>query len=128
MSGGTTAARRVQPVDLYDLDTLDLVSVRGLLINGNCDQIFLERRRDLLTGFVTGGGRIAIMGHPLTDFLPASASGASCSTRAPRIWRSPPVNRTRCGRVSTAPTSVSGAGCPASTAAATARSCPTAPS
>lgn len=70
MSGGTTAARRVQPVDLYDLDTLDLVSVRGLLINGNCDQIFLERRRDLLTGFVTGGGRIAIMGHPLTDFLP----------------------------------------------------------
>ncbi|MGO4201982.1 hypothetical protein AB4Z09_09525 [Rhodococcus sp. TAF43] len=70
MSGGTTAARLVRPVDLYDLDTLDLAGVHGLLINGNCDQIFLERRRGVLTDFVTAGGRIAIMGHPLTDFLP----------------------------------------------------------
>jgi hypothetical protein len=70
MSGGTTAGERVRSVDLYDLDTLDLADVRGLLINGNCDQIFLERRHEILTDFVTGGGRIAVMGHPLTDFLP----------------------------------------------------------
>ncbi|MEO9330302.1 hypothetical protein [Gordonia aurantiaca] len=70
MSGGTDVSGRVTPVDLYTLDELDLGSVRGLLINGNCDQIFLERRRELLTDFVTSGGRVAIMGHPLTDFLP----------------------------------------------------------
>lgn len=70
MTGGTDAGERIRPVDLYNLDTLDLAAVRGLLINGNCDQIHLERRRDRLTEFVTVGGRIAIMGHPLTDFLP----------------------------------------------------------
>jgi len=70
MSGGTAAGKRVRPVDLYDLDRLALDGVRGLLVNGNCDQIFLERRRVLLTDFVTAGGRVAVMGHPLTDFLP----------------------------------------------------------
>ncbi|MFC0315677.1 hypothetical protein ACFQNE_11435 [Gordonia phosphorivorans] len=57
-------------LDLYDLPELDTNAVRGLIVNSACDQIFLERRRDLLTDFVTGGGRIAVMGHALTDFLP----------------------------------------------------------
>ncbi|GAB85710.1 hypothetical protein RVF83_23430 [Gordonia rubripertincta] len=70
MSGVTDVSAEVTPVDLYSLDEVDLTTVRGVLINGNCDQIFLERRRDLLTEFVTAGGRVAIMGHPLTRFLP----------------------------------------------------------
>lgn len=57
-------------VDLYDLPQLDTSALRGLIVNSGCDQIFLERRRDLLTDFVTGGGRVALMGHAMTDFLP----------------------------------------------------------
>ncbi|MDV6267347.1 hypothetical protein [Rhodococcus globerulus] len=70
MAGGTSDTDVVRNVDLYELDALDLTSVSGLIVNGNCDQIYLERRKDVLTDFVTAGGRIAIMGHPLTDFLP----------------------------------------------------------
>ncbi|OYD70924.1 hypothetical protein [Rhodococcus sp. OK302] len=70
MSGDTSNTALVRNVDLYELDTIDLSAVSGLIINGNCDQIYLERHRDVLTDFVTAGGRIAVMGHPLTDFLP----------------------------------------------------------
>lgn len=70
MAGGTSDTDVVRNVDLYELETLDVTSVSGLIVNGNCDQIYLERCKDVLTAFVTGGGRIAIMGHPLTDFLP----------------------------------------------------------
>lgn len=61
---------RVSSLDLYEFDNLDLASVRGLIISSDCDQIFLERRREQLTEFVRGGGRIAVMGHVVTDFLP----------------------------------------------------------
>ncbi|MEE2034196.1 hypothetical protein [Rhodococcus chondri] len=61
---------RVGRVDLYRLPLTDLTSVRGLIIGGGTDQIFLERHRELLTAFVTAGGRVAVMGHALTDFLP----------------------------------------------------------
>ena len=57
-------------VDVYHLPAVDLTSVQGLILGSSVDQIFLERNRDLLTGFVTRGGRIAVMGHALTDFLP----------------------------------------------------------
>ncbi|MFZ2177278.1 MAG: hypothetical protein WAW17_25255 [Rhodococcus sp. (in: high G+C Gram-positive bacteria)] len=61
---------RVDDVDLYHLDDVVMQNVRGMILGGNCDQIFLERRREPLTAFVTSGGRIAVMGHPLTHFLP----------------------------------------------------------
>ncbi|GAB2464008.1 hypothetical protein [Xylanimonas ulmi] len=60
----------VRTVDVYDLPALDLSSVRGLVINGNTDQVFLARHAGLLTDLVARGGRVAVMGHPVTDFLP----------------------------------------------------------
>lgn len=70
MAGGTDTTAIIADVDVYSLDSLNLSRVRGLIVNGNCDQIYLERRREILTDFVANGGRIAVMGHPLTDFLP----------------------------------------------------------
>ncbi|WP_051461489.1 hypothetical protein [Tomitella biformata] len=61
---------RLAQVDLYRLPATDLSEVRGLIISGGADQIFLERHKDLLAAFATAGGRIAVMGHALTDFLP----------------------------------------------------------
>lgn len=61
---------RIGRVDLYRLPAIDLSSVRGLIIGGGADQIFLERNRSLLTEFVTSGGRVAVMGHVLADILP----------------------------------------------------------
>lgn len=61
---------RMARVDIYRLPEIDLSAVRGLILGGGVDQIFLARNKDLLTDFVTSGGRIAVMGHALTDFLP----------------------------------------------------------
>ncbi|MGW0017056.1 hypothetical protein ACWDUD_01895 [Rhodococcus sp. NPDC003382] len=70
LAGEPGTGPRVGQVDVYNLPYVDLTTVRGLIIGGGVDQIFLERNRDLLTGFVTRGGRVAVMGHALTDFLP----------------------------------------------------------
>lgn len=69
-AGSPTGDPRLSQVDIYHLPDTDLTAVRGLIISGGADQIFLERNRDLLIEFVTSGGRIAVMGHVLTDFLP----------------------------------------------------------
>jgi hypothetical protein len=61
---------RLGEVDIYRLPATDLTGVRGLITAAGADQIFLERHRDLLTGFVRAGGRIAVMGHAVTAFLP----------------------------------------------------------
>lgn len=60
---------RLGKVDIYRLPAVDLTDVRGLIVGADADQIFLERNRELLDGFVTAGGRIAVMGHAVTDFL-----------------------------------------------------------
>lgn len=70
LEGGVHGDPRLGEVDLYRLPHTDLSSVRGLIIGGGSDQIFLERNKDLLTEFVTSGGRVAVMGHVLTEFLP----------------------------------------------------------
>lgn len=67
---GASDDPRLGTVDLYRLPDADLTAVRGLIIGGGVDQIFLQRHRDLLAAFAAAGGRIAVMGHPLTDFLP----------------------------------------------------------
>lgn len=69
-AGEPDAHPRVGYVDIYRLPTIDLGDVRGLVLGAGLDQIFLERHRELLTEFATRGGRIAVMGHALTDFLP----------------------------------------------------------
>ncbi|MCJ0907449.1 hypothetical protein [Rhodococcus sp. ARC_M6] len=60
---------RASYFDLYEFDDLDLSSVAGLVVTSDCDQIFLERKGDELTAFVRAGGRIAVMGHVVTEFL-----------------------------------------------------------
>lgn len=70
LEGGVHGDPRLGEVDLYRLPHTDLSSVRGLIIGGGSDQIFLERNKHLLTEFVTSGGRVAVMGHVLTEFLP----------------------------------------------------------
>ncbi|MDV3125041.1 hypothetical protein M1247_08990 [Mycobacterium sp. 21AC1] len=70
LAGATGSEPRLGEVDIYRLPATDLTAVRGLIIAAGADQIFLERNRDLLTGFVRAGGRIAVMGHAVTDFLP----------------------------------------------------------
>lgn len=68
--GGAPSDPRLGLLDLYRLPTTDLSGVRGLIIGGGADQIFLARHKDLLTAFAAAGGRLAVMGHALTDFLP----------------------------------------------------------
>ena len=84
MSGRPITSGLTSNVDIYSLDSLDLGSVRGVIINGNCDQIFLERKRDILIDFVTSGGRIAVMGHPLTDFLPGLGQWRKFESSGPK--------------------------------------------
>lgn len=69
-SGTPDSDSRLGEVDIYRLPATDLTGVRGLIIAAGADQVFLERNRDLLSGFVRAGGRIAAMGHAVTDFLP----------------------------------------------------------
>src|SRR5690606_3835829 len=69
-AGSRDADPRIGRVDLYRLPDTDLTAVRGLIVGGGADQIFLERNRNLLTDFVTSGGRVAVMGHVLADILP----------------------------------------------------------
>ncbi|MFZ2527505.1 MAG: hypothetical protein WAX14_07605 [Rhodococcus sp. (in: high G+C Gram-positive bacteria)] len=67
---GASAHPSSVDLDLYELSADHLAAARGLLIGGNADQVFLERHRDLLAGFAGTGGRIAVMGHAVTNFLP----------------------------------------------------------
>lgn len=60
---------RVRFLDLYEFDDVDLGGVGAIVISSDCDQIFLERRREQLTAFVRSGGRVAVMGHVVNDFL-----------------------------------------------------------
>jgi hypothetical protein len=69
-AGALDSDPRLGEVDIYRLPATDLTDVRALIISAGADQIFLERNRDLLAGFVLAGGRIAVMGHAVTDFLP----------------------------------------------------------
>ncbi|MDF1898611.1 hypothetical protein LTT02_05385 [Mycolicibacterium smegmatis] len=69
-AGAPGSDPRLGEVDIYRLPDTDLRDVRGLITCAGADQIFLERNRELLTGFVRAGGRVAVMGHPVTDFLP----------------------------------------------------------
>ncbi|WP_226864234.1 hypothetical protein [Mycolicibacterium baixiangningiae] len=69
-AGTPDADPRLGQVDIYRLPETDLTDVRGLIIGAGADQIFLERNRDLITEFARSGGRIAVMGHAVTDFLP----------------------------------------------------------
>ncbi|TSD48022.1 hypothetical protein FFI94_019110 [Rhodococcus sp. KBS0724] len=50
---------RVRYVDLYTFDDLDLSTIDALVVSSDCDQIFLERRRERLTAIASSGGRIA---------------------------------------------------------------------
>lgn len=114
----------VRTVDVYDLPALDLSSVRGLVINGNTDQVFLARHAGLLTDLVARGGRVAVMGHPVTDFLPGLGRWHRLDYTGPDDLEITPGDPHRCGRASTAPTCRSGAASPVSTHADTATGCP----
>lgn len=73
-----TAAHPVPPspaenssssIDLYSFTEEILDACRGLVINAGCDQIFLERHRDILSSWVRSGGRLLVNGHPLRRFV-----------------------------------------------------------
>lgn len=68
--GAFQAPPQMKAVDIYELVSLDLADVSGMLITGMCDQRYLGRCREQLEGFVRGGGRILFNGHVIEPFLP----------------------------------------------------------
>lgn len=64
-------------IDLYDLPSLDLSTMSGVLIGTGCDQVFLHSQQPLLDAFVHAGGRVVICGHVARPFL------SGLSTMAP---------------------------------------------
>lgn len=67
--GGGGPLAEVQYCDLYQLCTINLSAASGLMIAAGCDQKYLVSHSDLLTDWVSGGGRLLTNGHPMLSFV-----------------------------------------------------------
>jgi hypothetical protein len=63
----TSALNRA--IDVYDLDTVDLSDVRGIVVTAGCDQRYLASRRELLDAWVRDGGRLLANGLPVLPYV-----------------------------------------------------------
>lgn len=60
---------RVHTIDIYDLPNVDLSRYSGLICTMGCDQVFLNKHRDRITGWVRDGGTLLTSGHPMLPFV-----------------------------------------------------------
>lgn len=63
------AAAAPVPLDVYRLPETELAGVRGIILAGDVDQLFLAEQQPLLDGFVRAGGRVLVNGHVQRPFL-----------------------------------------------------------
>lgn len=70
-------------VDVYDLPEALTADVTGVYLTGDVDQEFLAEHRDLLTAFVTGGGRVLVNGHVQRVFLDGLTRWRKLDYRSP---------------------------------------------
>ncbi|MDP9419972.1 MAG: phosphate starvation-inducible protein PhoH [Actinomycetota bacterium] len=67
---GEPWAGAVEPVDAYELPSIDLSEVGALLLGNMIDQEFLYRHRALVRSFLDDGKVIVFSGHLLRPWLP----------------------------------------------------------
>ncbi|HET8726005.1 MAG TPA: hypothetical protein VFO41_00730 [Alphaproteobacteria bacterium] len=63
-------AARIGTLSIYDLRRADLGGTTALLVPMHADQIHLARCRDVVEGYLSGGGAIVFNGHVAHPFLP----------------------------------------------------------
>jgi hypothetical protein len=61
---------RIDHLDCYRLDQVDLAGYQGLIIAGMVDQEYLLRHRDRIAAYLAGGGVLVFGGHLHRDWLP----------------------------------------------------------
>ncbi|MDT7628310.1 MAG: hypothetical protein QOI50_240, partial [Pseudonocardiales bacterium] len=61
---------RIDHLDCYRLDQVDLSGYQGLIIAGMVDQEYLLRHRDRIAAYLAGGGVLVFGGHLHRDWLP----------------------------------------------------------
>jgi hypothetical protein len=64
---------RIDQLDCYSLDRIDLSGYRGLIIAGMVDQEYLLRRRPRIEAYLAGGGVLVFGGHLHRSWLPGCA-------------------------------------------------------
>ncbi|MGW0172402.1 hypothetical protein ACWDUM_01020 [Rhodococcus sp. NPDC003322] len=69
--------------DVYDLPDALSDEIGGVYLTGDVDQEFLAEHRDLLTAFVTGGGRVLVNGHVQRVFLDGLTRWRKLDFRSP---------------------------------------------
>ena len=81
---------RVQGLDIYALDTVELQAYAGVLISTYADQRFLAAVRPKLERFLQSGGTVVFCGHVAYPFLPELAPFVPLTGRSVedyRVWR-----------------------------------------
>lgn len=64
---------QISTVDVYELDIperrAEILSAEGLIISGQCDHLLLLKYKELLTRFVSDGGKILVNGQIVVQFI-----------------------------------------------------------
>ena len=74
------------PLDIYDLETMDLENVDVLLLSGMHDQIFLKSIEPKLVDYLASGGHFLINGHIIIPWLPCLSPFEAVSPKPFTNW------------------------------------------